>query len=76
MKLYVIDGQDGCFKIGHYKDTPKHGVLVYGDKVDLFTYSSARRAIRRTENYAIKKHLPWDLYYKIKRVNLQPNSTF
>jgi hypothetical protein len=74
MKLYVISGQYGCLQIGHYDDTPRYGVLVYGDKAHLFTYSSAKRAIKRTQKFVEEKGLKWDAVYNIVRIELQPNS--
>lgn len=62
MKRYIVCNNTGPLMLGHYKDTPRGGVLLHGDVAQAMSYKTARRAMRRTEEYAAQHELNWNCH--------------
>lgn len=59
-KRYIVCGNGRPLMIGHYDDTPLGGVLVYGEVVTAMPLSTARRAMKRTAEYAKEHGFKWN----------------
>jgi hypothetical protein len=56
-------------KESSFKDIPKGGVLMYGDKVTVFkTKRAAKAAIKRTNEFTAKHNFNWGNIYNIVQV--------
>ena len=59
-KRYIVCVNGRPLMIGHYDDTPLGGVLMYGEVVTAMPRSTAKRAMKRTAEYAKKRGLDWE----------------
>jgi len=60
MKRYVVCDDTGPLMLGSYEDTPRGGVLLHGGVAQIMPYQTARRAIKRTSEYALQKGFKWN----------------
>ena len=73
MKRYIVCDNTGPLMLGHYEDTPRGGVLVHGDTAQAMPYQTARRAMRRTAEYAAERGFKWDCHRQ-RMFRVSPNT--
>ena len=74
MRRYVVCDNTGPLMLGHYEDTPRGGVLVHGDIAQAMPYQTARRAMRRTEEYAAQRGFKWGCH-RWRMFRVSPNAS-
>lgn len=64
--MYIVCDDKGPLTLGHYRDTPRDGVLMVGKKIEAFkTRRQANAAIQRTKRYASSHGFQWGDRYTV-----------
>jgi hypothetical protein len=67
---YIVLQHGRAQTLSYINGTPRHGLLLSGKVGTLFrTRDAARRAIDRTNRYAVANGLGWDKAYTIQGVS-------
>jgi hypothetical protein len=61
-KRYIVYDNYGPMTIQEWDGTPRGGVLFHGDTASVMPYSTARRAMKRTAEYAARKGFKWECH--------------